>query len=724
MFTLSVKSEYRSTLSMTNFFKSWISAAAGFTALLACHAAIAQQEQLPACGSTYMQQQADLADPVGAKQRAAIWQQITQIANNPSKRLPSARKQIIPVVVHIIHANGGENIDRSQVVDAIRVLNLDFSKTNSDTSDIISPFQPIIGKPNIEFRLAKLDPNGRCTDGITRTYTPLTASADDNVKALVRWDPSRYLNIWVVRTISFGAGGYAYYPCTSPLVDGIVVLFTQFGSIGPSSGSNFAARTLTHEVGHYLDLPHTWGNSNSPGAASNCGIDDGIADTPNTVGVSNQTCNTNFQSCGQLSNVQNYMDYSSCGKMFTAGQAAAMQAALQMSCRSTLWDSLNLVFTGTSDGYNATICKPTAAFKVSQKEICEGTCVNFQDKSFNAPVDSSWFWNWSFPGGNPSVSTSQNPTVCYPQAGSYGASLTVTNAGGTSSVSFPILVEVNALTGKNAPFNEGFEHAGFPVDPTLNPDLDWKIKAPSNGTGWERTSSASIEGTASLRVRNQNMSFDSITSLVSPAIELNGLSQPVLKFKIAYRERIGATGRIDRLRVLVSTNCGQSWQLRYAKSGVALANNNQPAPVNFIPGSNDWREETINLNSISNFSQLRIKFEASSDGGNTLYLDDIRFGSAVTGLPEVNESSFFSLAAVPNPTNGNGVIRWEAPAGTTAKISVFDALGRFVSSITVTGNGVESEVLMNEVLNNQAAGIYLIQMQAGTRLLKQRLVIE
>lgn len=293
----------------------------------------------------------------------------------------------IPVVVHIIHNAGTNNISDEQVLDAMRIVNEDYSKSNADTLDVIPAFRPIHANIGFRFRLARLDPNGNCTSGITRTFSAQTLVGDDNVKNLIRWDPSRYLNVWVCENAN-GAGGYAYLPCSGNTLDGIVVRNAQFGGIGTSlaSRSERARRTFTHELAHYFGILHTWGANNTAGDPANCGTDDDILDTPNTIGSATTVCDLNAAPCGVLANVQNHMDYAQCTKMFTLGQRAVMRASLNLGCRSRLVSAANLVATGTNDGYQAPMCAPTVAFSASQQQICEGSSVSFTDATALNPA--------------------------------------------------------------------------------------------------------------------------------------------------------------------------------------------------------------------------------------------------------------------------------------------------------------------------------------------------
>jgi PKD repeat protein len=193
---------------------------------------------------------------------------------------------IIPVVFHVIHTYGSENISDAQILDQVAILNKDYRKLNADTAGIVPQFQGLAADSKIEFRLAKLDPNGNCTNGIDRIYSHKTNSADDMSK-LNPWPKNKYLNVWVVKTIgSAGVAGYAYYPSATTgwltAFDGILILHNYIGSIGTSTPGT--SRALTHEIGHWLNLSHTWGSTNDPAVA--CG-DDLVNDTPITKGHNN-----------------------------------------------------------------------------------------------------------------------------------------------------------------------------------------------------------------------------------------------------------------------------------------------------------------------------------------------------------------------------------------------------------------------------------------------------
>ena len=205
---------------------------------------------------------------------------------NTNKSIQSVTVYTIPVVFHVLHQNGSENISDAQIVDGINILNRDFRKLNPDTINITPKFKPLASDISIVFELAKLDPQGNCTNGIDRIYTSKTNYGDDSAK-INPWPRDKYLNIWTAKALQQGWAGYAYYPSAATgslsVHDGLMILADYIGSIGTSNVNK--SRTLTHEIGHWLDLGHPWNTtiniSINVGLA--CG-DDLVSDTPITKG--------------------------------------------------------------------------------------------------------------------------------------------------------------------------------------------------------------------------------------------------------------------------------------------------------------------------------------------------------------------------------------------------------------------------------------------------------
>jgi PKD repeat protein len=250
----------------------------------------AQEKQ---CGTTEATKELYLQHPELIQQEevynAALAQKIADKAQQRSTS--SDQVYIIPVVFHIIHTNGDENIPDANIQDQIDILNRDYRKLNTAEIDLIktktpnTPFDTLASDIRVEFRLAQLDPHGNCTNGIERIYSPLTNNANDRSK-LNQWPREKYLNVWVVRSIGTGGNvaGYAYYPSAvntflAPY-DGVIILYNYIGSKAPSNPNT--SRALTHEIGHYLSLNHPWGSTNSPEV--DCSGSDQVDDTPLTRG--------------------------------------------------------------------------------------------------------------------------------------------------------------------------------------------------------------------------------------------------------------------------------------------------------------------------------------------------------------------------------------------------------------------------------------------------------
>ena len=271
--------------------------------------------------------------------------QYREIAGNKS-----IENILIPLVFHVVHDNGEENISDAQIFESIVQLNEDFAALNPELMDVHPNFSDLFADVGIEFRLAELDPNGEPTTGINRIQSDLTYNGSNiALKEMIQWDPTMYLNIWVVYSSDGGNGSaFAYYPTdvegSGSIYDGVVSSYWAVGRTETAVWTHY--KILTHEVGHWANLKHTWGDESNNQSSEGCSYDDGVEDTPNTIG--NSGCDLEVESCGSLDNVQNYMDYSNCPNMFTEGQKTRMLAALNSDVggRNNLWseENHNLVF--------------------------------------------------------------------------------------------------------------------------------------------------------------------------------------------------------------------------------------------------------------------------------------------------------------------------------------------------------------------------------------------
>lgn len=568
---------------------------------------------------------------------------------------------VIPVVFHIIHTNGVENISDEQVEDAIRVANLDFNKENTDWPIVRPEFLDIVADVGVEFRLARKDPQGNCTKGITRTVSPLTHVGDQDMKELIQWPPNKYLNVWVCAYAN-GAAGYAVYPATaanSPDRDGIVLRHDYVGSIG--TGSVSRSRTFTHEIGHWANLRHVWGNSNDPGLPENCDMDDNVADTPNSIGWT--TCLLSGASCGEpLNNVENYMEYSGCRRMFTNGQGARMIAALNsgVAGRNQLWSAANLLATGVST--EPELC--AATFLNSDRTICAGSTVTFTDASYHGVTERTW----NFAGGTPATSNEETVTVTYATPGLYPVSLTVTDGSNELTVDQPGYIVVLPDPGGAAPISEGFESLSVLEAP------DWTLSNSDADNTFAITNAAAHTGAQSVRIVNTAAMDGRKDDLYSASFDLSDAEEVTIAFRYAYAQR--NTANDDRLRLYVSNNCGASWSLRRQLRGSTDLNTaGATAAGSFVPGPDQWGHAVVtNISAAYHVSDFRFRFEFESNGGNNVYIDDININGQAVGIGEVMGDA--GVAVVPNPAGSMAELRFMSRSAGPVAFEVLDMAGR------------------------------------------------
>ncbi len=589
------------------------------------------------------------------------------------------RDQIItiPVVFHVIHNNGEENISSAQIHDALDVVNRDYNALNPDLTEIVSAFSDITGDVEIEFKLARRDPNGDCHSGINRVVSEETYVGDEAVKFLVQWPRNSYLNIWVCAEAG-GAAGYSYYPGSvasigDSYLDGIVIQDSYTGSIGTSN--NYRSRVLTHEIGHWLNLRHLWGNSNSPGEQDNCYQDDNVSDTPNSKGWT--SCNLEGESCGSLDNIQNYMEYSYCGKMFTEGQKSRLRAAAlsSVSQRNQLSTSSNLIATGIEG--DIILCE--SVFTVDEQVICEGDSVLFTDESYHDVIA----WEWDFADGT-MLSGSEDGlhNVAYhtfTNEGVFDVVLTVSNNNETLESS-PMTITVLPAGVMDSPAIQGFESADFP-------SAEWFVEDPLSDGAWEATTDAAYSGSHSLHLENWSNDIEfNKDFLRSSTMDLSEAYQVVVRYKWAYcfKGTSEDDDTDDRLRVSVTGDCGNDWDLRKMHRGYTSLPSAPPHYYPFVPsGPEEWNEYVLILDQSQYLTpHFRVQFEFESRLGNDIYLDDINitaYDSSLLSIHEWQLGSDWNL--FPNPSEDKATLSCTTFKSDFTKISVFDALGREIEIV-------------------------------------------
>ena len=666
------------------------------------------------CGQWMMEEAFFNAHP-GAREAA---QQAAERLEYETQSFASVNRDeliVIPVVFHVIHYNGPENISDAQIYSGIEVMNRDFRKLNPDIDDVITEFEAIAADSEIEFRLAQIDPNGNCHTGINRIVSPLTYVGDGDVKDLIQWPRNSYLNIWVVENAN-GAAGYSLYPSSVNGAmgagnDGIVVAHDYTGNIGTSN--NYRSRTLTHEAGHWMNLRHPWGNSNSPGDPDNCDMDDNVDDTPLTSGWT--SCNLNGETCGSLDNVQNYMDYSYCGRMFTEGQRERMRAAMYSSTaqRNQLWTPENLAETGADQ--DPILCE--ARFTVSRQTICVGDSVQFFDASYHGV--SGWEWNF----GDGGTSDAESPWYTFDQAGVFDVALTVSNGTNEVSLTEPAYIQVLDVGAMATPFSDSFEAAEL--------SADWFMVDVSNdGDGWEVVTSAAYTGDRSLRIHNWSNAIEyNQDQLVTSSMDMSDAEEILVSYKWAYcyKGTNDDDDTDDRLKVYASPDCGETWSLRRMHRGFTDLPSAPPHPFAFTPnGPDEWSGYTLSIPYEQFLTEnFRLMFEFESRLGNNIFLDDINIEMlTASDVAERERLQGLDLEVYPNPATASATLEFGTHCSfDLVTVELYDLTGR------IMWNGYSGSLPMGtyrfEVPTAELArGTYLMVVDADGRRSATQLMVK
>ena len=243
--------------------------------------------------------------------------------------LKKARVVTVKTIVHVVYKTDDQNISQSQIESQIKALNKDFRATNADRKQTPEPWKGLVTDTRVQFRLAK----------VIRTKTSKNGfSFDDGVKSTATGgippqDPTTHLNMWVC-ALTGGLLGYAQFPGGPAATDGVVINYRAFGTTGTAQAPFDKGRTATHEVGHYFNLRHIWGDT------PDCSGSDMASDTPNCAGPNTGTPSWPVVTCNNGPNgdmFMNYMDYTDDAAMFmfTTQQVLRMRTALE-SLRSGL----------------------------------------------------------------------------------------------------------------------------------------------------------------------------------------------------------------------------------------------------------------------------------------------------------------------------------------------------------------------------------------------------
>ncbi len=670
------------------------------------------------CGFDAKMQEAFNENPALENQ---IYEHFDRIASGQITPEERADPIIIPVVVHILHDGDNGNISDAQVYDAIRMLNDDYNRLNADTVDTRNttnaPFQPIAANVNVEFRLAKIDPDGNCTNGIERRSSAEGSfnANDDNAKfyaggGLDAWDRNKYFNIWVVNSIenTDGVGvilGYGQFPMWGAAdTYGFVIRHDAFGSIGTASGD----RTVTHELGHCLGLFHTFQSGCGSNGSSCSSQGDGCCDTP-PVDDPHWSCLNSQNNCSQIPNgdyygfdafdqYENYMSYSPCQNMFSEDQKSIILGNIStINFLSNLTSLSNQIATGVT--LPDELC--SSKFVSDRRVICEGESINFSDISFHGVSSRQWTFN----SGTPSTATDSTATITYNTPGTYPVSLVVSDGTNNSTIDSINYISVLPNPGQPLPFVEGFE--------TMSsfPDYNQMFSHGSFANNvWQLDNTHSSTGQNCIFLNNYNNDSGNKVEFSSTSIDLSSVpngEEILLSFDYAYKKI--QVSDFEFLKIYGTTDCGESWTLFKTITSDDLAGD-ETATQAFEPEQADWKNKTITVYPFfqTNNTTFRFKMVFESQGGNNLFLDNINLFTA-SQLNVIQTSQAENLSVYPNPTQNVVTLNYSSYSNQDVTISIYNSLGEIVETSYI-GELKVGENKFNLDLSPYQKGIYYVNI--------------
>jgi hypothetical protein len=672
---------------------------------------VAKAQHTDRCGTMQYLNQLIQDDPSLVQRMEQQEQQLqTQIANKNGNQTQAV--VTIPVVVHVVYNTAAQNISDDMIKSQIDVLNEDFSATNSDKIKVPPYFKHLIGNPEIQFKLASRDPQGNATNGIVRVSTTTSSfSTNNGVKSAATggsnaWATTQYLNIWVCN-MSGGILGYAQFPGTgSAATDGVVITYQSMGRVSSGTPYNLG-RTATHEIGHWLNLRHIWGDAT-------CG-NDMVNDTP-VQNTANYGCPCQKTSCtnapfGEM--YMNYMDYvdDACMQMFTIGQATRMNATLN-GTRAALKTSLGLtppslfaVDAGISNVVNPFLspCVNTNNAFTPEVVLNNYGATTLTSCTINYKVDNGTVQTFAWSGslasnasvnvtlGSITATTGDKYLYCY---------TTNPNGGIDNNTANDRLSRRLTIKAANAamPIVQSFSAATFPPS-------QWTNKRYDCNTGWGRNTSAYFSAPASMYFNNFAQTAANakrVYDLYTQPINLSTQPNPTLSFNVAYAQRNTTTQ--DTLEVLISTDCGYTYTTIYKKWGTTLETA-AATTIAFVPTSAQWRNEVIDLTPYATATNAMLIFRNTTKAGNNVYIDDI----TIDQLQGIDVNVVSDLVTIyPNP--GTGIFHINMPTQQHQSfVTVVSALGETVIQKFAIEPGMNSTSVDITKFGN---GIYFITIES------------
>lgn len=591
--------------------------------------------------------------------------------------LQSGRSEpyVIPVIFHVYWNEQIPPVSPGHIRNVINETNRNLSAEDPGIDNVPEVFLPLVQDAQIELRLAGKLPDGSCTNGIIYHYYNLNSGQPNDINYAI--ETSSYLNIHVYPAVQ----SFANYPGPSTLINdpGDRIVFSYWDI-------NNRISTLAHELGHWLNLIHTFGNVGVTGG--DCG-EDYVDDTPPTKGSTD--CNLNLSDCtpGVLENVNNYMDYSSCGCMFTAGQIARMQTALTDTNlnRFQIYQESNLIYTGVT---NPEMCDGSFQFWTIDYPDCDSTRVRYSYYGDDVIPDSV---KWEFSQPEYSISTEEMPTHYYTSAGNVDVLLTLYKNGAQQTLNFTHQVNMN-LVNTNLPLIDELP---------LNLDPDAGLELPNEHMNllsaipeecWQICNFTGYNSDKCLYVPARVIDGEAFADLEMGMFDMSSLSVPEVSFKVA--AAMVPQGAFHTIQILFRDECSSAFvgNIWYSKPLNEFFNGNVNS--GFIPDSDQqWVDIHATfpswVQSRHGFITLRLKTNMPSTfSGEPLYVDDFRIGEQEIITPNTKISSSHKLRIYPNPSNG--IINWNMEGYVDGNYLIKDLHGRTLKSGPIKDSGNCTEI--------------------------------
>lgn len=352
---------------------------------------------------------------------------------------------------------------------------------------------------------------------------------------------------------------------------------------------------------------------------------------------------------------------------------------------------------------------PATDFTANKTTICPGQSITFSDLSIGSPTS----WNWSFPGGTPSTSNLQNPVVSYPTSGNYNVTLIASNTNGPNSVSKTSYI--NVTTGLSVPFTEGFTTSVAPAN--------WEnFDKGNDGVKWEQSTTAGGFGTSTQSAYFDNFNNDvnrKRDELRTPKYNFSLVSHPLLTFERAYARYSSVNN--DTLAILVSTDCGVTFNQVYLKGNTALATAPDLTSTMFVPTATQWKKDTVDLLAYAGQNNVMISFQNRGFYGQAVYIDNINIQNLLTTSLYDSETKS-GINVYPNPSTGLITIDLSATTKDSYLLEIFNSIGQKVHSEQLTD--VSGNIKKEVNLSNYGKGIYILNFTTHKKTNSMKIIVE